>query len=425
MSLYSSLANGTIYQSLSSGVINHNAAYTVMLWVYIATDANDYGHFWSADTVADAYQNADWIGLNLDGTTLRIGSYSGGSGSDGLGTNLSVGTWYHVALVRSSTTALIGYLNGASDTTTVTTNVSARAAAVDERIGRLNGGFGVIGRYAHFKQWSVALTAAEIAAEMRSIRPVRFADLNRWTPMIASEVGNASNSLVGSSWTQTGTWSVESGPAVSWGAPVILSLLAASGGVSGTIAVTLASFAPSLTGTTTVTGSVANTLSAFVSSITGTTTVHGSIASTLNAFASSIQGTTTVNGAIANTLDPFTSSISGTAGSATGAISALLGSFTANIVGRHDVVMRRDSGGGKRRKSKKSFLIQDDLYEQRIKASVETPDSIHPPVKPKAAKPVPKPAITIGDMRPAISQIVTDEDVELVLMVLDALDEAA
>lgn len=96
------------------------------------------------------------------------------------------------------------------------------------------------------------------------------------------------------------------------------------------------------------------------------------------------------------------------------------GSF-ANKVGTvvvaAPVVKRKDSSGGK--KKKRDFFIQDALYEQRIaaKKSVEIQDSVHPPVKPEKVKP--------GQIKPAISQIVTDEDIELVMMVLDAIDEAA
>lgn len=105
------------------------------------------------------------------------------------------------------------------------------------------------------------------------------------------------------------------------------------------------------------------------------------------------------------------------------------GSF-ANKVGTvvvaAPVVKRKDSSGGK--KKKRDFFIQDALYEQRIaaKKSVEIQDSVHPPVKPEKVKPGQiKPAVKIKDIKPAISQIVTDEDIELVMMVLDAIDEAA
>lgn len=88
-------------------------------------------------------------------------------------------------------------------------------------------------------------------------------------------------------------------------------------------------------------------------------------------------------------------------------------------------IKKRQDSSGRRisAKKKRDFLIQDELYEQRIKTSIEVPDSIHKPVKQKPARKIP--LTTINDIRPAISQIVTDEDVELVLMVLDAIEEAA
>lgn len=194
------------------------------------------------------------------------------------------------------------------------------------------------------------------------------------------------------------------------------------------MAVTPGGFEPSLTGTTTVTGSISNTLSEFSSGINGTTTVDGSVSSVLDAFSPSIQGTTTVSGSVSNTLDSFTSNITGLVGGIDGAISVSLGSFVSNITGTNaaPAATRRDGGSRKVRSGKKrTFLIQDELYEQRTKITAEVTDSVHPPVKPEKVKPGQIKPATIRDIKPAVSLIVTDDDVELVMMVLDALDEAA
>ena len=222
MALYVSTANGSINLQVASGNINHNAAYTTAFWIYLTADANDYGHFWAASTNADQYENSDLIGVDADGTTLTLGCYLSGGGGGLNGSSLSTGTWYHLAVVRESVTSLKAYLNGALDINVTTTDVTSRASCVNELVSRLNTLYGFNGRIAHFKQWQAALTIDEVKAEMRSIRPLRFTNLNRWTPMVNTTVGSADDSLYGSSWTPTGTWSVLDGPPVPWGNAVIV-----------------------------------------------------------------------------------------------------------------------------------------------------------------------------------------------------------
>lgn len=79
-------------------------------------------------------------------------------------------------------------------------------------------------RLTAMKCWQAALTAEEIAAEMRSIRPVRFADLHSWHPAIASVLADALKDFSGNGrhWVATGSPSVQTQtPPVSWGAPVV------------------------------------------------------------------------------------------------------------------------------------------------------------------------------------------------------------
>ncbi len=230
MSLRSSVASGTDSATRTSGVIDHNAAYTVAFWVRIDTDPNDYTHFWAAGLSSESYQNADWIGTDNNGTTFRLGSYSGGSGSaDATGTtNLVVGTDYHVAIVRTSTTNLDAYVNGVLDAN-VTTNVGSRSTANIERLFELNG-FGLIGRITGFKSWQAALSADEIKQEMRTLRPVRFSNLVTFTPMVGNTVSAGLVSLVGTSWAEVGSLEALDGPSVSWGASAIVYPYAAAGG---------------------------------------------------------------------------------------------------------------------------------------------------------------------------------------------------
>ena len=105
-----------------------------------------------------------------------------------------------------------------------------------------------------------------------------------------------------------------------------------SGGVSGTIAVTLANFTSTISGTTTVNGTIAVTLANHTSAISGTTTVVGTIAAALANFTSAISGSTMVSGTIAALLAAFTSAISGTT-TVVGTIAASLENLTSAISG--------------------------------------------------------------------------------------------
>lgn len=212
------------YGLKTSGLIDHNSTYTWMAWIDLVSDTNSYGHIWSAlGDSSDAWQNADWIGTDSDGTTLRWGGALSGTDEAFTGSSLSIGSPVHVALVRASSTSLSAYLNGSSAGSTVTINITGRANTAREQLGMLNT-LNCPVRLTGIKAWQAALTAEEIAAEMRSIRPVRFADLHSWHPAIASVLADALKDFSGNGrhWVATGSPSVQTQtPPVSWGAPVV------------------------------------------------------------------------------------------------------------------------------------------------------------------------------------------------------------
>lgn len=223
MSLYVA-ESGFDYGLKTSGLIDHNSTYTWMAWIDLVSDTNSYGHIWSAlGDSSDAWQNADWIGTDSDGTTLRWGGALSGTDEAFTGSSLSIGSPVHVALVRASSTSLSAYLNGSSAGSTVTINITGRANTAREQLGMLNT-LNCPVRLTAMKCWQAALTAEEIAAEMRSIRPVRFADLHSWHPAIASVLADALKDFSGNGrhWVATGSPSVQTQtPPVSWGSPVV------------------------------------------------------------------------------------------------------------------------------------------------------------------------------------------------------------
>jgi hypothetical protein len=131
-----------------------------------------------------------------------------------------VDTFYHVAMVRESATSCKVYLNGVLDATNVTSN-AARPAATRMNIATRNAGTNPFnGLVSYGKAWTVALSAAEIASEMRSVRPLhQLNNLYAWWPMRAGATERAKDySGRGRNWTENGTLVDEGDPPIWWGA---------------------------------------------------------------------------------------------------------------------------------------------------------------------------------------------------------------
>src|SRR5262245_54817827 len=84
---------------------------TVMAWVKLSVDTNIDGTFFSFNGTGQ------FLGVDSTGTKLVIWNSSTGT----FGTDLTVGTWYHVAFTNDNTD-LRGYLNGVLDMGPVTRN---------------------------------------------------------------------------------------------------------------------------------------------------------------------------------------------------------------------------------------------------------------------------------------------------------------
>lgn len=110
-----------------------------------------------------------------------------------------------------------------------------------------------------------------------------------------------------------------------------------SSGVTGTIAVTLASFTSSITGTTTVVGTTAATMAAFTSAITGTSEVPGTIAATTEAAVGALEGTAGTDGTITGLVEDSMASMAGST-SIVGTMNVTLEENTSSITGTTTVV---------------------------------------------------------------------------------------
>lgn len=214
---------------VTSGMIDHNSAYTTLLFFYLLNDpgAGNVYMIWSA--------NQNLSGINYDqlyvtnSTGIKLGCKADKSGSNTIelaSSTISTGTWYCVALVRSSSTDLQIYQAalGAAMASVATNarDVSSRLAATREEIGGYqstnNNPLGTPGaRVFAVKQWQAALTADELTAEAQTIRPQRFANLYRWTSFWEGE-HTADYSGNGNNWGSAGTLTDEQNAPVGWGA---------------------------------------------------------------------------------------------------------------------------------------------------------------------------------------------------------------
>jgi len=129
------------------------------------------------------------------------------------GTNLSILTWYHIALVANGTTIEV-FLNGVSDASRTDDDFTETNIALGKSI---QWGDWINGRIAAFKLWDATLTAAEIQLEMQTYVPQRLANINRWTPLLPGTTERlADYSGSGLNWTSGGTPTDESDPPIVW-----------------------------------------------------------------------------------------------------------------------------------------------------------------------------------------------------------------
>ena len=212
-------------------------AKTVMAWIYISTDRNDYtGFFGLGSTEVVATTGTGTTILFYDGSIERTG------------TNLTAATWYHLAYSSQGDTInddWAVYLNGATDISH--TGRSLASAGTNMYLGNDEFDEWLNGRLAHVKIWNAQLTQAEIQQEMYTIRPQRYANLWCWMPMIETASSRDNEwSGSGNTWTENGTLSDEDGPPISWGvAPWVVPFVATGGGGTTYYSTPAGSMAPS------------------------------------------------------------------------------------------------------------------------------------------------------------------------------------
>lgn len=201
-------------------------AFTMMAWVYPVTTGAFQCFF---ANIHFGIGPGGLCVLNTDSAGTKLNIFNGSADTSGSG-SISSGTWYHVAMVGSGDGAggLTGYLNGVSD---VSASGNSGLGTLNVLIVAGDDGFDTADcRVAAVKIYSAALTAAEIAQEMHTIRPFRTANLHSWLPCFPGSGENIRDySGNGRTWTINGTITDEDPPPVSFGdAPYYVGVAAAA-----------------------------------------------------------------------------------------------------------------------------------------------------------------------------------------------------
>jgi len=208
--------------TITTSPLNYNADYTIAGWFRMATDTNAFttliGLFDSGGSQYDALETA------ADGTTLHVIANRTSSADTSVGA-LTVGTWYYIALVRSSTSVAGYIITEAGGVTTASATLATGGNAVaNNRIGQWSDASELFnGRVAQLKAWTAALTQAELLNEMRTVRPQRLANLRAYwpcLPVVTEALRDYSGN--GHPWTAAGTISYEDDPPVPWGVALFL-----------------------------------------------------------------------------------------------------------------------------------------------------------------------------------------------------------
>lgn len=184
-------------------------SFSLLCWAYTT---NSSAAFAGALALGSTGANFYAVGIALS-STIKLYVFNGGGNNYGTST-IGVNTWAHVALTVAGTGAgqCLGYVNGVQE---LSVSGATGPTAATMYVGNTAGSDLFNGRVTAVKVYSAVLTADEIKQEMRSIMPVRTANLNTWSPLLTqTDVANYGGAA--GAWTVGGTLTTENGPPVAW-----------------------------------------------------------------------------------------------------------------------------------------------------------------------------------------------------------------
>ena len=168
--------------------INYNSNYTVCFWINAETLSNADRLFTVTASRGGGYQDEVLIRFDDPNYILRCTVVGAASTSVNGTTALSADTWYHVAMIRSGTSAYKVYLDAVEEISN-TQSISGRDTPLVMTVGgtvadwgsnpnKFASGFN--GTIAHVKMWETDLSIAELERESMSLRPQKTDNLFAW-----------------------------------------------------------------------------------------------------------------------------------------------------------------------------------------------------------------------------------------------------
>lgn len=160
-----------------SGGTAINPPCTIMCWGMVSSDRNAFSTFIELNSGSNT--NQIMLDTDSDGTTLN--GFSMPSSRVAIGTGMTVGAWYKMAIVVSGGTGTLYHAPaGSALSSAAFSGAITSTGLTGGRIGEaVSGGEWLNGRVANAKFYSAALTVAELENEFAQYEPVRVADLVR------------------------------------------------------------------------------------------------------------------------------------------------------------------------------------------------------------------------------------------------------
>lgn len=190
------------------------ATFTVCGWAR-RTASTSFGTLCALNhTTLDQFHMLQWNDTTDD---LVVVNFSGGT-SAAIQT-IGNAVWFFWAMVGNGTN-ITGYVGQHGNATLSSQSVAYSATSYNQLdVGGNRYNESISGRLAAVKVWDAALSQAELENERWSFYPKRTANLNIWSPMHETVVGDADNDYSGNgrNWTVSGTLTHEEGPPISWG----------------------------------------------------------------------------------------------------------------------------------------------------------------------------------------------------------------
>lgn len=182
---------------------------TIMGWFRLVSDRNVTGRFFTFIGASGS------IGIRVTSTGTRFSTTTGAAAGTA-GTDLTVGTWYHLTMTHvTGASNLKGYVNGVLDSSMAGITLGT-PSGLFVGIGGAGAASWVDADVQAIKAWNAVLSPAEIVNEMWSVIPVRFADLYGWWPMLNIDSDELDMSGFGRNWTVTGSPTTGDHAPVSW-----------------------------------------------------------------------------------------------------------------------------------------------------------------------------------------------------------------